>query len=232
MEFDKNYYEQQAAGFSQTKLKMYKLNMKRYRWLLQHLLTVYDTPEKVNILDIGVQDGQFATGLAMLGFNVIGIDIADMYVTVSNELKDRVLDPNLRLEFVQADICNCKPFLDKYQDHFHAIYAFEVLEHVPCLDTALSNISHILKNGGVLFTCMPNELSWDNDESHIRYFYMTDNLKTNKETVYIGTRRKLHSDFNLMFLGTHQHDLSNSWIVGIWQKQIIKDIFPAQYKIL
>lgn len=212
MQFDKEYYEQQAKQIPKH-INLYKLGIHRYRWLIEHLLRIYKNPAEVNVLDIGIQDGQFATATAAFDFNVIGIDIAEEYVRIANLLKKNVLTEDKQLKFVQADICNCNEFVEKHKNHFDCAYAFEVLEHVPDFLLALQNIRTMLKENGILFVCVPNEDSWKHDESHIRKFSCTE------KNGYIHLYRGLEIEgFAVYKIEVAYYDAENNWMLSAWQK--------------
>jgi 2-polyprenyl-3-methyl-5-hydroxy-6-metoxy-1,4-benzoquinol methylase len=210
--FDKQYYEEQAKQIPK-EVTLYKLGISRYRWLIEHLLRIYKNPTAVNILDIGIQDGQFATGTAAFDFNVIGVDIADEYVRIAKLLRKNVLPEDKNISFQQADICDCEEFVAGKKDFFDCAYSFEVLEHVPDLPKALQNIHTMLKENGLLFICVPNENSWAHDESHIRKF-----SAYNKEG-HIHLYRGLEIErFEVCKIEVAQYDEANSWLYASLQK--------------
>ena len=91
------------------------------------------------------------------GFGLVGAEIKDKYgaTVVSIEFCRYVHDIPPSLNPVQGDILNL-PFAD---NSFDTVICLEVLEHTLDMEFAISEISRVLKNDGVLLLSVPNYLN-------------------------------------------------------------------------
>lgn len=89
------------------------------------------------VLDVGCGDGQIARALAATGCAVTGIDPTRRNLEVARE---RAGGP----EYIEGSATDL-PFGDA---HFDAVVACLVFEHIDDVDTAISEVSRVLRPGG------------------------------------------------------------------------------------
>jgi GT2 family glycosyltransferase/ubiquinone/menaquinone biosynthesis C-methylase UbiE len=101
---------------------------------------------KINkIIDIGCGKGKFTCKLAKQGYGVVGVD-------PSAELVKIAQSNHPDIEFLQASATEL-PFADGM---FDAAICVEVLEHIPDTKKALSEMSRVVKNGGLIIVIDKN----------------------------------------------------------------------------
>jgi 2-polyprenyl-6-hydroxyphenyl methylase / 3-demethylubiquinone-9 3-methyltransferase len=141
-------------------------------------------PANIQILDIGCGAGFLANDLALHGFNVAGLDASEPTLEVarrhdSTGTVDYRLGDAYRMEFANGS--------------FDVVCAMDFLEHVEKPALIVSEVSRVLKPGGLFFfyTFSRNFLSWliiikgvelfvsntPRDLHHLRYFIKPDELK-------------------------------------------------------
>ena len=98
------------------------------------------------ILDLGCGKGRFATPLAALGAQVVGIDLSQAMLAHATEI------PRARAS------ARCLPFPDAC---FDAVFAVEVLEHVGDVRLTLGEARRVLRPGGRLAIIDKNLLAID-----------------------------------------------------------------------
>jgi ubiquinone/menaquinone biosynthesis C-methylase UbiE len=103
-----------------------------------------------SVLEIGCGSGRYALQLAAtIGCNVVGVDINDAGIRNANSLA-RARNLSDRVSFQQCDVAKALTFNDVA---FDAIFANDVLCHIPARPTLLSEISRVLKpRGRLLFS--------------------------------------------------------------------------------
>ncbi len=102
------------------------------------------TPDS-KILEIGCGNGAVAIWLAhQTGCRVVGIDISS--VRIENAKEAASAHPDLDVEFICGTVTEL-PFED---GEFTHVWGQTVFYHIPDLDTALSEVSRVLANRGVL----------------------------------------------------------------------------------
>ena len=89
------------------------------------------------VLDVGCGDGQIARALAKQGSSVLGIDPTQLHIDIANE---RAGGPTYMLGNATK-----LPVADASQD---AVVASLVFEHIDEVDTAIAEVSRVLKPGG------------------------------------------------------------------------------------
>lgn len=104
----------------------------------------------VSILDVGTRFGSFLHRLALFGYsNVYGIDIDAYSIGIGREVY-----PSLASR-IQVYDGKSIPYPNA---SFDVITMFDVIEHIPALDTFLSDIGRVLRPGGTLVFQTPNML--------------------------------------------------------------------------
>jgi 2-polyprenyl-3-methyl-5-hydroxy-6-metoxy-1,4-benzoquinol methylase len=122
----------------------------RYRYAGRHI--------SGKALDIGCGTGYGTRYLYNLGIDVRGIDVSPNVVSYASR---HYAGP----EYAQSS-AERLPFPD---GTFDSITAFEVIEHVPDPQKAISEIRRVLKKGGRLFTSTPNPRNLRSVLKHILY---------------------------------------------------------------
>ncbi len=101
--------------------------------------------ENSKILEIGCGNGAVAIWLAQqTGCQVVGIDISS--VRIKNARESATAYPDLNVEFICGTLTNL-PFDD---GEFTHVWGQTVFYHIPDLDNALSEVSRVLANRGIL----------------------------------------------------------------------------------
>jgi len=106
------------------------------------------------VLDVGTGTGRFAIYLAQKGINVVAIDSSKEMVEIAQK-KAQQEGCQHRIQFIVSDIENL-PFKDK---SFDGVCSIIVLIHLACRYYAVSELSRVLKPGGVAVLDVPNRLS-------------------------------------------------------------------------
>lgn len=95
------------------------------------------------VLDVGCGDGQIGRALVRAhGTRVIGVDPTWNQVVVAKERSDR--DPTLAVHVARAEAARL-PFVD---ESFDAVVACLVFEHITDVDSAIAEVSRVLRPGG------------------------------------------------------------------------------------
>lgn len=100
------------------------------------------------VLDYGCGSGYGCRFLSDYAGEVVGVDISE---EVIDYCCDVYRAPNLSFQKIFP---NCAlPFEDSF---FHAIVSFQVIEHIPDVQTYLFELNRVLKGDGTLFITTPN----------------------------------------------------------------------------
>jgi 2-polyprenyl-6-hydroxyphenyl methylase/3-demethylubiquinone-9 3-methyltransferase len=99
-------------------------------------------PGKINVLEVGCGGGILSEEIAKLGFNITGIDPS---LSSLNAAIQHSKLANLEINYEAASGENL-PF---QSGSFDVVLCCDVLEHVQDLPAVVSEISRVLKNGGV-----------------------------------------------------------------------------------
>ena len=95
------------------------------------------------VLDVGCGDGQIGRALVRSHrTRVIGVDPTWNQVVVAKERSDR--NPSLAVHVARAEAA-CLPFVD---ESFDAVVACLVFEHISDVDSAIAEVSRVLRPGG------------------------------------------------------------------------------------
>lgn len=104
--------------------------------------TIIDNIKNHKILDIGCGGGLLAEEFAKLGANVVGIDPSENAI---NKAKDHAKLNKLKIKYLVGRAEEL-PF----NEYFDTVICADVLEHVDDLEKCISEISRVLKPGGLL----------------------------------------------------------------------------------
>ena len=108
--------------------------------IIEHVINI--EPEKISVLEVGCGGGILSEEIAKMGFKTFGIDPSESSLNTAIEHAKKNI---LKIEYKQATGENL-PF---HKDTFDVILCCDVLEHVQDLPKVISEISRVLKNGGL-----------------------------------------------------------------------------------
>ncbi|XP_026887351.2 ubiquinone biosynthesis O-methyltransferase, mitochondrial [Electrophorus electricus] len=133
---------------------LHSLNDLRVPFIRDNLLNVHSVHPiskplaGLRILDVGCGGGLLTEPLGRLGAVVLGIDPVEDNVRIAELHASH--DPVLQ-DHVQYRACTLEELADEEEEHFDAVLASEVLEHLADLDTFIHCCHCVLKPGGSLF---------------------------------------------------------------------------------
>ena len=104
----------------------------------------------LKLLDIGCDNGVLSSRLKHLGYDVYGLDIRKKEVANARRLGIKAVVGSAEKKF---------PFGSSY---FNAAFAGDIIEHLYDTDFFLSEVSRILKSGGLFVVTTPNLASLSN----------------------------------------------------------------------
>lgn len=137
-------------GFSATLLHGDPMVLDRWRWLKSELSGM----KKGRLIDIGCGSGSFSLGAGKLGFNALGLSWDKENQDKASERAD-LLGLKDHVQFAIQDV----RFLDErkeYDDAFDAAICTENIEHIINDTKLMTDISRVLRPGGILLLTTPN----------------------------------------------------------------------------
>ncbi len=143
-------YRQEAAGYDSARFSCECGAL--YDTLSKEIVYGYLRGCKL-VLDAGTGTGRFAIYLAKQGINVTAIDSSKEMVDIAREKAQQEGCQN-RIQFIVADIEHL-PFKN---NSFDGICSIIVLIHFACRDYAVSELSRVLRAGGVTVIDVPSKL--------------------------------------------------------------------------
>ena len=144
------YYRQEAESYDSARFSC-ECNMLYDRMAKE---IAYNYLKDCNyVLDVGTGSGRFAIYLAQRGINVIAVDSSKEMVKIAQKKAQREGCQH-RIQFIVSDIENL-PFKDKSFDGVCSIF---VLIHFAYRDYAVSELSRVLKPGGIMVLDVPSKL--------------------------------------------------------------------------
>ena len=113
--------------------------------------------EPGRVLDYGCGQGHYSRSMAARGWDVTGVDVDPGRLAEATERAQAVgLDDRCR--FVPVELASTRlPFDD---GHFDAIFASEVIEHLPDPLGWIQELKRVLRRGGTLYLTTPNAVSY------------------------------------------------------------------------
>jgi 2-polyprenyl-6-hydroxyphenyl methylase/3-demethylubiquinone-9 3-methyltransferase len=99
-------------------------------------------PEKTSVLEVGCGGGLLSEEIARIGYITTGIDPSEQSL---NSAVNHAKESNLKINYMQGAGENL-PFL---KNSFDIVLCCDVLEHVQDLPKVISEISRVLKDGGL-----------------------------------------------------------------------------------
>ena len=103
---------------------------------------IKNEPSKISVLEVGCGGGLLSEEIAKLGFRTTGIDPSESSL---NTAIQHSKENNLEIKYVPGSGENL-PFTN---NSFDVVLCCDVLEHVQDLPKVITEISRVLKNGGV-----------------------------------------------------------------------------------
>ena len=130
---------------------LHTINPVRTKWIVEQI-----PKSNAKILDVGCGAGIATEALAMLGYNMTGLDISKKLISVAK--KHTTLN-NLNINYISNDI---DAFSPQHASSFDHIICLEMLEHVDEPEKFLQAMAYCLKPNGKLFisTINRNIKSW------------------------------------------------------------------------
>ena len=104
--------------------------------------------ENIKILEIGCGAGRLTNYLTQKRFNTVGIDISSTLIT-----EGCIHYPDAIIFIASGGDMPIKDFT------FDIVLSFDVLEHIPDVDTHINEVRRILKPGGFYLLQTPNKLT-------------------------------------------------------------------------
>ncbi len=101
-------------------------------------------PDKKTALEVGCGGGLLCEEIAWLGFDTFGLDPSGQSLTAASE---HAAENGLEIKYITGT-GEALPFPD---NSFDAVFCCDVLEHVRDLPRVISEISRVLKPGGIFF---------------------------------------------------------------------------------
>jgi len=98
--------------------------------------------EEVNVLEVGCGGGILTEEIAKMGFNTTGIDPSEQSLNIAIK---HAKENNLKINYVKG----VGEDLQFQNNSFDVVFCCDVLEHVRDLPKVISEISRVLKNGGL-----------------------------------------------------------------------------------
>ncbi|MDF5731913.1 MAG: bifunctional 2-polyprenyl-6-hydroxyphenol methylase/3-demethylubiquinol 3-O-methyltransferase UbiG [Rhizonema sp. PD38] len=121
--------------------KLHVMNPIRGNFTVE-LLKEYGISRSHKIVEIGCGGGILSEYIARQGFNVTGIDISEGAIEVA---KQHALLDNIEIEYQTGSVYQ----LSFPNNSFDVVVSSDFLEHIEDLDKAISEMSRILKSGGI-----------------------------------------------------------------------------------
>lgn len=109
-------------------------------------LVICHAPPQSKILDLGCGNGISARLLNQGGFDVVGTDISPLFLAEAKEWE------NPRLRYHVCDVMEL-PF---ESESFDVICSNELIEHLPDVETALTEMTRVVRKGGRIVLSGPN----------------------------------------------------------------------------
>jgi len=98
--------------------------------------------EEINVLEVGCGGGILTEEIAKMGFNTTGIDPSEQSLNIAIK---HAKENNLKIKYEKG----VGEDLQFQNNSFDVVFCCDVLEHVRDLPKVISEISRVLKNGGI-----------------------------------------------------------------------------------
>ncbi len=145
--WDKNGKFQSLHTFTDIRIQYIKRVISRYK----DCNTEY-TLKKFKCLDIGCGGGLLSERIARLGASVTGIDITKSSIEVA---KNHALNSGLSINYVNSNVSSF--IKNNTSSKFDLVIASEVIEHIDNRSIFFKEVSHLLKNKGILILTTINK---------------------------------------------------------------------------
>jgi len=157
MNYVRNYFSDQAAQWVRSAYEqggVYPVGAHRMRVALEALIGRLGTTD-TQLLDLGCGGGELAIHAAQLGFNAVGVDLAEGMIDECNKKRQTLpFEIQNRLRFICADaVRNQLP-----AGAFQAVAAMGLIEYLPNDDAFFKEVARLLKSGGFLAVSCRNRL--------------------------------------------------------------------------
>ena len=138
------------------------------------------------VIDIGSGVTFFPFAVAKLGYHVLCTDVSPVCGTDLNRATNCIPHDPGRVEFRPTD-GRVLPFEDGFAD---IVYCISVLEHIPSFETAVLEITRVLKPGGLLLLTIDVDLQGNSEIGVQPYKTLMDMLA--RDYVYACPDRTIH----------------------------------------
>ncbi len=119
------------------------VNPARLSYLKKKLFTEFDiNPQGRSALEVGCGGGVLTREIALMGFDVIGIDPSEQSIKIATE---HAYEDSLRITY-EKGMGEALPYRN---GAFDVVFCCDVLEHVRDVPKVISEISRVLKPGGL-----------------------------------------------------------------------------------
>ena len=122
---------------------LHKINPIRIKYI-QSMLDKYLTIENPKIIDIGSGGGLVTSEFARQKYNISGLDASEHNIKAASlYAQDNYLDIN----YIHNTVEN---FIPDHHQLFDVVLCLEVIEHVANIEKFITNVSKLVKPGGIL----------------------------------------------------------------------------------
>jgi SAM-dependent methyltransferase len=145
------YGHYDADVYRQVRIATYGADLGQTSWVTseesQQIPRVLQLTSSSHVLEIGCGSGRYALQIAeTTGCTLVGVDLNDSGIRNANALA-RQANLDARVHFEQCDVAKALPLADA---SFDAVFANDVLCHIPGRFALLQEIHRVLKPGGRL----------------------------------------------------------------------------------
>lgn len=143
---DGKFYEILSKSFQ----NYYEADKWEHVQALQFLKNRFGNKESINVLEIGCAEGEFLTmvGETLPKASLYGIDINQSAIEVA------------KTRNINAEVSLIENYAPSNLGKFDVVLMFQVLEHIPNIDTFLRSATQVLTAGGILIIAVPNSDSF------------------------------------------------------------------------
>mgnify|MGYP001182528236 CR=1 FL=1 len=185
-----------------------------FNWTYQKI-RLYTTKRKVALLrklvptgkhlDVGCGTGEFLSACKKSGYETEGIEPSD------EARKKAVKNHGL-------SISKSSNLTQYAKDEFNSISLWHVLEHIPNINTLVSQLNHTLKHDGKIIVAVPNHNSWD--AKHYKEYWAAWDVPIHLWHFSKKTIVKLFEKHNLKLIETKPM-LFDSFYVSLLSEEFI-----------
>lgn len=215
---DGKFYELLSKSFQ----NYYEADKWEHVEALKFLKTRFENSTNFNVLEIGCAEGEFLTMVhdALPQASLFGLDINQSAIEIAKSRN------------IQTHLGYIEDFALQNIGKFDVILMFQVLEHIPNIDSFLRSATQALNKGGILIIAVPNSdsfilkldryhtlnlpphhMGWWNEKSlrSLATYYPLECIKVNKEPSdfnHSGEYYKAYLNAKLKGIGKHIYSIT------------------------